>query len=412
MIDRELTEAEVDAVESALWAFNYAPNEPYDPECYEILDREWQDVSERLVGETLHRLLKPLLELMSETDDEGFVEFSGVRLCYSAGRPRGDQKIIFHAEVHKDGLARASFELIEGLGRTGGIIKTLSVSKLDSEERYGLPQWLASGKFFDTAYGAHKVGTARLPQFKKFVEVMSMAKPILAASPYTLPEIPEGAESQSIEFRHLPILEIDGGLAGDLSLRAARLVQVSNFEKIFDWAKDALPAVYQAEVNRGFIWNQKYLEWNDLDNRSCAIVTGDDRIAVFHQDISLSAKNCTYIASAKLVDGEVTNIEVYGFDRSAVSIYQVVEEFSTGKLEATPVASYDFLTRKGHIPGGIEETGVFASFAVRLHFDHELFVGGEMDGDERKEDSEAKTDFVENFTLETSDEDEVPTMKL
>ncbi len=206
----------------------------------------------------------------------------------------------------------------------------------------------------------------------------------------------KGERPYPIDASYLALADSDGGLPGPITAAAVDEYFLVTARHVGDWAASRIPAIVANQVERGFLWGEKYLNFNDLDDSCCAVPTDvAGRTAVFHENISLINEYRAYLAWVDTDDaGDLETLSVRMIP-SDETIGRVIDDFRKGPVE--PTLSIDFATGEVSLAENYHDTDLLGTFAFYLAVDDKMYVGGKMDNEDR-EDCNVHTDFSEYYS--------------
>lgn len=415
------------ALEEALSMFRESLPEKFDGEYFEGLLSSFRYLSEAVVGQSLLRLDGHLTELAARAGPDGSVSFGGLRLRKVEPTPSRQPEhvpLLTLQVLGDDGVPlyrldwqnRAPRQPRMGSEQADWDVKDIKLFKIGpANPGYAYPERIASATVMANSVKYPGPPSARghctLREFGLFVDAMDVLRPCLAApvpddgKTYTEQET---MRSRGMILDYLPMIEADGGIAGSLSREAAITVQAEVAGKVMDWAKAALPEVAAAHANRGYVWERKFLRFNDGDDSSFTIPLDPGRgVAVFHRNTSLISDYFAYVAQADMNgEGEVTGISVTALKRGTDDVRAFIESVIEGSPSRPPTIQHDFATGRTAFAEDIDTTGILDTFAFYLKFDHEMVCNGQRDG-ERKGDARDETDFSEFEPEEDEESDDI-----
>lgn len=398
-----------EAFSKALSTFNHFAGGRYDPEDSNLLDRHFGSIAECVIGDSLSNLRKPLFELSQFADNDGFVVHNGVRLRFTSGVSLMDELPLLDVFVYENDAPQFRYVITEETNWQGTTYQQFSVREVDpTDPEYPYTAAVGSADIWEKSEDlpSRSTGHGTIHNFSKFVRAMRLVLPLI--NPSDIPRYDykdmDTLISRGKHINYDGIMKIDLGLAGTAALSVAETIQNVVFKKVMNWAKDVIPALHRVQKEEGFVWGEKYLVANDLDDRICMIPTDDNRKAVFHQNISLIAPHNAYIASATVDAEGVTRVDVFALQPSD-NIYQSVKDFQDGTLAIAPVVTYDVKTAKLDVPAGIEETRILQTMAFSMNWDKEMFLDGGEGHYSKMRDASQETDFENAFMSQDSDEE-------
>jgi hypothetical protein len=248
------------------------------------------------------------------------------------------------------------------------------------------------------------IGTMLQDDFRSFT---AFADALKRALPHRADQLSGKDERKyPIDPSYRALADADGGLPGPVTTAAVEEYFLITSRHVSDWAARRIPEIVATQTERGFVWGEKYLNFNDIDDSCCAIPTQvEGRSALFHENISLINDYRSYIAWVDSNDdGSPASLSVRMIS-SDENTGQIVDAFRKG--EASPTLSMDFASRDVFFADNYLDTHLLSTFAFYLGVDDKMYVGGEM-YDEDAHDLEVHTDFSDFYAddYESDDEDE------
>lgn len=254
----------------------------------------------------------------------------------------------------------------------------------------------------DLDYSSKYIGTIGTLFHDDFRSFVAFSQSLMAAA--LCDWVDEDSEKKFyMDPSYKSLVNADGGLPGAMTAAAVDEYFADTMREIARWAITRIPDIAANQKDRGFIWGEKYLNFNDIDDSCCAIPSdAPGRSAVFHENISLINEYRAYIAWTDTTsDGEASTLSVRMIS-SYDNIGAIVDAFQTGDIEPTLVVE---------IPSGnvttaanFHDTDLLGTFAFYLSVDDRMFVEGEMDEDDR-DDCNVHTDFSDYYRSENDEFD-------
>lgn len=230
-----------------------------------------------------------------------------------------------------------------------------------------------------------------------FRAVMAFSDALVRALPHRADQLAgKGERPYRIDGSYKALADADGGLPGPITSAAVDEYFLITARHVGDWAARRIPAIVANQIERGFVWGEKYLNFNDIDDSCCAVPTDvEGRSALFHENISLINDYRSYLAWVDTDDAVAP---------SALSVRMISSEEMTGPVidafrrgDAEPTLSINFTTGEVHLADNYHDTDLLHTFAFYLGVDDRMYVGGEMDGDDARE-CNVHDDFSEYYT--------------
>lgn len=230
-----------------------------------------------------------------------------------------------------------------------------------------------------------------------FRAVMAFSEALRNALPHRADQLAGKDERPyPIDESYQALADADGGLPGPITSAAVDEYFLITSRHVGDWAAGRIPAIVANQVERGFIWGEKYLNFNDIDDSCCAVPTEvEGRSALFHENISLINDYRSYLAWVDTDDAGVPATLSVRMISSAEMTGPIVDAFRKGAAE--PTLSIDFATGEVSLADNYHNTDLLGTFAFYLAVDDKMYVGGEMDADDN-EDCNVHDDFSEYYS--------------
>jgi len=244
-----------------------------------------------------------------------------------------------------------------------------------------------------TEFGPDAHATAWLPDFRKLVDVMDHLREPLQEQ---LQNVDLGPPYLSLPIsRHQlnmtnfqAIVDLDGGLPGDLCRIAGKTMLDVAYSNCFQGASDDFGKLVKKLKSKKAVYGERYFVYNDHDNyvivASCA-TTGEDALVMYaNGSVSLiSVEN-----GAKGMPSKAT---AYHLD-SGKGAVDLIERWIAGEREFdVPLAEYDFNKAKGEaitLPDTFVETHGGYAIGGDIYYALESFKN--MDD---RDDAEISQDF-------------------
>lgn len=228
-----------------------------------------------------------------------------------------------------------------------------------------------------------------------FNSLTEFCSAISQALPQPLQLLSDRKIRMAVDPAYKDLIDADGGLPGLNSALAVEQYFADTARHVSDWAASRIPSIVENQMTRGFVWGQKYLNFNDLDDSCCAIPTDvPGRYALFHENISLINDYRSYIAWVDTdAEGIPTDLSVHMVHPDD-HIGPAVERLVAGNLD--PTLGIEFSTREVTLAANYLETDLLGTFAFYLRVDEKMYVEGEMDDDEPN----VHTDFTDFYAEE------------
>jgi hypothetical protein len=243
------------------------------------------------------------------------------------------------------------------------------------------------------------IGTTLQDDFRSFTAFSDALK---TALPHRADQLSGKDERRyPIDASYKALADADGGLPGPITSAAVDEYFLVTSRHVSDWAARRIQEIVANQTERGFAWGEKYLNFNDLDDSCCAVPTEvEGRSALFHENTSLINDYRSYIAWVDTNEDGTTRSLSVRMISSEENTGQVIDAFRNG--DASPTLSMDFASREVYLADNYLDTNLLGTFAFYLRVDDKLYVGGEMDGEDR-EDCNVHTDFSD-FYISADDE--------
>jgi len=130
-------------------------------------------------------------------------------------------------------------------------------------------------------------------------------------------------------------LVFDGGIVGDVCREIGIKANFLAVDRAMKWADEHFIEIVDGLRNEGVSWNDKYLEFNDLDNSVCLLPSGRyGETSIIHRNTSLISNYRTYVLS-KHRGGELALFALQDCTGDFASTYAAVVE---GSDEIKPIA--------------------------------------------------------------------------
>jgi hypothetical protein len=255
-------------------------------------------------------------------------------------------------------------------------------------------------------YEEYVLGSGVLPD-GDFHRLAAFSSALALALPHKADQLSGKTAEREIEplnanFKNL--LDADGGLPGPISASVVDEYNAFTAFEISKWAAPTLRELASAQNERDFVWGEKYLNYNDLDDSCFAIPTGvTGRSALFHDNISLINDYRSYIAWVDTSDdGTPSELSVRMID-SAENTYDLIERFIAGE-EIDRTMAVSLATPKVQFAKNYRDTDILSTLAFHLKVDHEMFVGGQMAS---RDDCHVRAFAPETEALDEEDEADI-----
>lgn len=215
-----------------------------------------------------------------------------------------------------------------------------------------------------------------------FRAVMAFSDALVRALPHRADQLAgKGERPYRIDGSYKALADADGGLPGPITSAAVDEYFLITARHVGYWASGRIPAIVANQIERGFVWGEKYLNFNDIDDSCCAVPTEvEGRSALFHENISLINDYRSYLAWVDTDDAGVPATLSVRMISSEEMTGQVIDAFRRG--DAEPTLSIDFATGEVLLADNYHDTDLLHTFAFYLGVDDRMYVGGEMDGDD------------------------------
>ena len=127
----------------------------------------------------------------------------------------------------------------------------------------------------------------------------------------------------------IALIEADGGLPGEICrLLILGMYRMRATGVLADAAKE-IPAIVERQKAGGFVWGERFLSFQDLDRRSCAVPMPGHSAAFFQNVDACADTNSFLVAVGK------REILVWGIDRERDDVHETVEAATRG-VEGLP----------------------------------------------------------------------------
>jgi hypothetical protein len=314
-----------------------------------------------------------VLDILTELDADGDPRFM---MQVSKTRKKGDDGDM---EEHVSIKVLENYKPSSGLR---GYQNTVMEASLDYHE-----EWIIG------------IGTTLQDDFRSFTAFSDALK---TALPHRADQLAGKDERRyPIDASYKALADADGGLPGPITSAAVDEYFLVTSRHVSDWAARRIQEIVANQTERGFAWGEKYLNFNDLDDSCCAVPTEvEGRSALFHENTSLINDYRSYIAWVDTNEDGTTRSLSVRMISSEENTGQVIDAFRNG--DASPTLSMDFASREVYLADNYLDTNLLGTFAFYLRVDDKLYVGGEMDGEDR-EDCNVHTDFSD-FYISADDE--------
>ncbi len=309
-----------------------------------------------------------VLDILTELDADGDPRFM---MQVSKTRTKGDDGVM---EENVSIKVLESYKPSSGLR---GYQNTVMETSLDYHEK-----WIIG------------IGTMLQDDFRSFTAFSDALK---RALPHRADELAGKDErSYPIDPSYKALADADGGLPGRITSAAVDEYFLVTSRHVGDWAARRIPEIVANQTERRFVWGEKYLNFNDIDDSCCAVPTEvEGRSALFHENISLINDYRSYIAWVDTNEDGTTRSLSVRMISSDENTGQVVDSFRRG--DASPTLSMDFASREVYLADNYLDTNLLGTFAFYLGVDDKMYVGGEMD-DEDGRGCEVHTDFSDFYS--------------
>ncbi|WP_315921454.1 hypothetical protein [Mesorhizobium sp. SP-1A] len=301
-------------------------------------------------------LLGPLSDLTKKAELEGQVVVGDTILKVSERPERkniynsGERELfsldIYPADGHESVPAYQITYMIEGpsdnITEYNAHIYRIDPEKPNDE----YPERIAFGALFeDRKKGKENIRMSYRPDgrfdcFSEFVSVMDMLRPALDG--YQL------RSDAEIGWRHtnsgVPlVLKEDGGLAGPLAVHTIEIARNELLSKLLPWLAEKADRVHSALNERGMVWNEKMLTYNNWNQQVFTVPTSNPlQQAHYHENISLVTDFSAHIIlTDKDETGKTIGVEVYPIHRYKDFLPDVIEAIRNGTFDREPSIKFD-----------------------------------------------------------------------
>lgn len=381
-MDKTIIDAAVKELE-----WNQASNLPFDGEYYNGLISNYREFATHLVGDAGARIYTTLLPLLTEPEAD-HSEFLGHHMRHGDQRDGKEKFRLYEltTEFTARGTPRFALEINREAFRKG-YAATLDILEDDGDGHYAT---IAHISVFDEGEQLRGLATCNADGFPA---ISDFTRSFIAAAPHFRDSYLGMSDEGLLNDEFAALRDADGGVLGDHTMEAFDVFFTRAATHVCDWAAPVVDNTYQAQVDRGFVWGEKYLNFNDLDDSSCAIITDKPgRSAVMHENTSLFSDFRRFVA---WVDRDPSgssptlSVRMLRYDES---LSEAVAALRNDELAST--LEYDLVTRTVTKAANFHETRLIEMFHFYLNEDHKLFALGNMDAD-GADDCHVETDFSE-----------------
>lgn len=245
-----------------------------------------------------------------------------------------------------------------------------------------------------TEFGPDAHATAWLPDFRKLVNVMDHLREPLQEK---LQKVDLGPPYLSLPIsRHQlnmtdyqPIIDLDGGLPGDLCRITAKMMLDVAYSNCFQNTGDTFGKLIKKLKSKKVVYGERYFVHNDDDNYvtvATSAATGEDALVMY-------ANGCvSLICIENGAKGTPSKATAYHLDSGKEAV-ELIERWIAGEREfEAPLAEYNFdKTAKGEaltLSNGFIETGGGYALGGDIYYALESFTNMKD-----REDGEISNDF-------------------
>ena len=359
-----LTAEQNELVKDALWGHNYTMEQfkkgenPLDDEFGSHVFHDQYDTQGSFVSLSFFNLMDPLIALHEKAKADGHVVIGGTTLKVTTAPERKSiyqkkSESLFSLDIYPDGgiddvpAYRITYE-IEALkpGVTNYSAKLYRIDPSNPDD--DLPERVGNGSFIQHSKEGKEVrysfrSPGRFIVFSEFAAVMNLLRPALEGYERRTDDMSFGMISNS---GALNVLNADGGLPGPLTHYTLNLARTELSEKVLPWLADNSDKVYAGLKERGMIWDEKMMLYNDLDEHVFVIPTSNPRQeAHFHENTSLISDFSAHIVlTTKGDDGKNSDIKIYPIHRYKDFLPKIVEAINNDTVDRQPMIHFDLTT--------------------------------------------------------------------
>ncbi|WP_315921460.1 hypothetical protein [Mesorhizobium sp. SP-1A] len=359
-----LTAEQNELVKDALWGHRYTMEQfekgenPLDDEFGSHVFHDQYDTQGSFASLSFFNLMDPLTALHEKAKAEGHVVIGGTTLKVTTALERKSiyqkkSESLFSLDIYPDvGLDdvpayRITYE-IEAL-KPGVSDYSAKLYRIDpNNPDDDLPERVGNGSFIEHSKEGKEVrysfrSPGRYIVFSEFAVVMNLLRPALEGYERRTDDMSFGMISNS---GALDVLNADGGLPGPLTLYTLNLARTELSEKVLPWLADKSDKVYAALKERGMIWGEKMMLYNDLDDHVFVVPTSNpSQQAHLHENTSLiSDYSAHIILTRKNEAGQNTDIKIYPIDRYKDFLPKIMEAINNDTFDRQPMIHFDLTT--------------------------------------------------------------------
>lgn len=353
----QLTKGQKEILDDALWSHQYSMDEiRNDPSELDNGYCSAFDPSNKLAGEiasvSLFNLMNPLIEqLTASGDDKSFVVGTTTIKSTRPKREKGPHLATFgiYPEGHSEDYPKyvLDYQVENEEPNKRKLVSYLLRPDVDDPDEY--EDFICKGIMMERrkrdglrrSYG--DAGRFAIPS--EMTYVFNLLKPVLEGE--SLLSVADN-EEQFINGDAIDLVNVDGGIAGDLSNFAISLCRNELLHAYAPAIAARAKVNQQALVDSGKFWNQSKMSDERGIHYAFALPSSDPkRQAYVHEDISLISDFTTQVVVVDSNDiGEVETLSIFAINRFKKGVVGIANGLLRGEIDRTPDIQYDLKNKQ------------------------------------------------------------------